>query len=337
MSFLKSTFLIFILGSNLLFSQMSLAVNLSNNRSVSDPAYISVSSASVKERIAAGYTSITRYNEGFVATGSDGRIDRISITGKITKSQTYPGESFTSVISDNHMIIAAGDNGILRISDDGEQFRKIENKSTRNINSVTIFNGSIVAGAEKGTILSVDPDGTVKEIKLSLKGNVVSVSSRITDCYGVTDAGEIIHSRDGTHWDIIDFNQIYAGYYKACYFTKVLVTENRIAVAGTQTDGSPVIMFSTQGGVWTERPLYYTDDEGIRMFLSDTPNDLIYDEVSDQFFVACDNGKLMQLPSCSQCNKLSSLLVEDIEGISIIEDTMMFVGKNYFVKTVNFR
>lgn len=337
MSFLKSTFLIFIPGSIFLFSLVSGAVNLDNNSSGSDPAYISVSSVSMKERNAAGYTSITRYYGGFVATGTDGRIDLISITGKITKSQTYPGESFHSVISDNKMIIAAGDNGILRISSDGEGFRKIESGSKRNINSVTIFNGSIVAGADNGTILSGDPGGTLKEIRLNLKGNIVSVSSRKTDCFGVTDAGEIIHSRDGAHWDIIDFNQVYAGYYKSCSFTKVLVTENRIAVAGIQTDGSPVIMFSTQGGVWTERPLYYTNDEGIRMFLSDSPNDVIYDEASDLFFIACNNGKLMELPSCSQCNKLSYLQVEDIEGISIIEDTMMIVGKNYFIKAVNFR
>jgi hypothetical protein len=326
MSFLKSTFLIFILGSNFLFPQVPGAVNLNYNSPGSGRAYISV-----------GYTSVTRYNEGFVATGSDGRIDLISITGKITKSQTYPGESFSSVISDNKMIIAAGDNGILRISYNGDGFRKIESGSKRNINSVTIFNGSVVAGADNGTILSGDPGGTLKEIKLNLKGNIVSVSSRITDCYGVTDAGEIIHSRDGAQWDIIDFNKVYAGYYKSCSFTKVLVTENRIAVAGMQTDDSPVIMFSTQGGVWTERPLYYTDGEGIRMFLSDSPNDVIYDAASDLFFMACNNGKLMELPSCSQCNKLSSLQVEDIEGISILEDTMMIVGKNYFIKAVNFR
>lgn len=329
MSFLKPNVIIFILGNIFLFSGVSGSANLSNNSSGSDHGNVSVS--------AAGYTSITRYNEGFVATGSDGRIDRISITGKITKSQTFPGESLTSVISDNNMILAAGDNGILRIANDGEVFRKIENVSKRNINSVTIFNGAIVAGADNGIIISGDPGGVLKEIKLNMKGNIVSVSSRVTDCYGVTDAGEIIHSRDGAHWDIIDFNKVYAGYYKSCSFTKVLVTENRIAVAGIQTDGSPVIMFSTQGNVWTERPLYYTDDEGIRRFLSDSPNDVIYDEASDLFFMACNNGKLMELPSCSQCNKLSSLQVEDIEGISIIEDTMMIVGKNYFIKAVNFR
>ncbi len=337
MSFLKSTFLIFMPGSMFLLSQTSGSVNLIKNRYDSDRAYISVSSFSMKERNAPGYTSITRFNEGFVATGSDGRIDIISITGKVTKSQTYPGESFTGVISDNKIIIAAGEKGILRISNDGEGFRKIETVSKRNINSVTIFNGSIIAGADNGTIVSGDPGGILKESKLNLKGNIVSVSSRITDCYGVTDAGEIIHSRDGANWDVIDFNKVYAGYYKSCSFNKVLVTENRIAVAGIQSDGSPVIMFSTQGGVWTERPLYYTDDDGIKMFLSESPNDIIYDEVSDLFFIACDDGKLMELPSCSQCNKLSSLQVEDIEGISIFENTMMIVGKNYFIKAVNFR
>jgi hypothetical protein len=331
------TSVLLILGNILLFSQTNGSVNRNNFNPGSDQANVSVSFYSMKEGKSAGYTSVTQYKEGFIATGSDGRIDWISVTGKIVKSQRYQGESFNCILSDNKMIIAGGDKGILRISSDGEIFRKIETGLNRNINSLTLFNGVIIAGADNGVIVSQDQNGSFKEIKLNVKGNIVSVSSRTADCYGATDAGEIIHSRDGIHWDIIDFNQVYSGYYKTCYFTRVTVTENRIAVAGIQIDGTPVIMFSNQGGVWTERPLYYTDDQGMKMFLQDSPNDVIYDDVSDQFYLACNKGKLMQLPSCSQCNKVALFQDDDIEGISIFESTMILVGKNYFVKVINIR
>lgn len=320
-----------------MFLMVSASATVSNNNPASIQVPVSDSFFSMKEVKSAGYRAITNYKEGFIAVGSDGRIDWISVKGIITKSQIFTGEDFNSVLSDSKMIIVAGEKGILRISYDGEVFRKIENGSNRNINSLTFFNGIIIGGADQGIIISGDTGGAFQENKLNLKGNIVSVSSRDTDCYGVTDEGEIIHSRDGINWEIIDFNKVYAGYYKTCYFTKVLVTENRIAVSGTQTDGSPVVMFSTQGNVWTERPLYYTDDQGMKMFLDASPNDLVYDETSDQYFLACDKGGLMQLPSCSQCNKLALIQKEDIEGISLLENVMMLVGKNFVIKALNIR
>lgn len=320
-----------------MFLMVSASVTVSNNNPGSIQVPVSVSVGSTKEVKSAGYRAITIYKEGFLAVGTNGRMDWISVTGKITKSQSYSGEEFNCVLSDDKMIIVGGDNGILRISNDGEKFRKIDIRSGRNIFSLTKFNKTIIAGADNGIIITGDPGGSFHEIKLNLKGNIVSVSSRDTDCYGVTDEGEIIHSRDGINWDIIDFNKVYSGYYKSCFFTKVLATENRIVVTGIQIDGSPVLMFSNQGGVWTERQLYYTDDQGMKMFLNDSLNDVIYDETSDQFFLACNNGKLMQMPSCSQCNKLATVQNDDIEGIAILENTMMIVGKNFFVKTLNIR
>jgi hypothetical protein len=333
MSFLKPGALMLIMGSILLFSRVTGSVNVSNISPDSDQACV----ASMKEGKSAGYTSVTRYKDGFLAAGSDGRMDWISITGKITKSKSFPGESFNCVFSDDKIIIAAGDNRSMRISNDGELFRKIENGLNRNINSLTLFKGNIIAGADDGIIIYGDPDGVLKETKLNLKGNIVSVSSRISDCYGVTDEGEIIHTKDGILWDIFDFNRVYSGYYKTCFFNKVLVTENRIAVAGIHADGSPVLMFSNQGGVWTERPLNYTDDQGANLFLSDQPNDILYDDVADQFYLACNGGHLMQLPSCSHCNKVASFQVGDIEGISLFDNTMLIVGSNYFIKSINIR
>jgi hypothetical protein len=315
MSFLKPTVIILLLGNLFLYSHGAGSINVKS----------------------AGYRSITRYGDGFIAAGSGGKIDWISLTGKITKSQTFPGEEFNCILTDDNLIIAAGDKGIIRISNDGNKFQKIESGQNRDINSITFFNGSLLAGADQGIIISGVPGKVFKETKLNLKGNIVSVSSRSTDCYGVTDEGEIIHTRDGISWDIIDFNKVYSGYYKSCYFSKVIVTENRIAAVGIQIDGSPVAMFSSQGNVWTERPLYYTDDQGKKMYLENSPNDVIYDEPSDQFFLACNKGELMQLPSCSQCNKLILIQEEDIEGISISENIMMTVGKNFAIKGINVR
>jgi hypothetical protein len=282
-----------------------------------------------------GYRAVIRYEDGFLAAGSGGQIDWISASGKITKSEKLPGENFNCLLLLNQTVIVAGEKGSILISSDKGIFRKVNSGTDKNINSLTLFNGSIIAGADNGEIISGNGTGSFKKIHLALKGNIVSVSARSSDCYGVTDEGEIIHTINGINWEITDFNKVYSGYYKPSFFRKVLVTENRIAVLGIQNDGSPVMMFSNQGNVWTERTLNYTDEQGMKGYLTDLPNDIYYYDPGDEFYLGCSKGKLMILPSCSQCNKMAAVSEEDIEGISMIENTMMIVGGNFLIKAVN--
>jgi hypothetical protein len=294
-------------------------------------------SSQVNGKTTEGYRTVIRYEDGFIAAGSGGQIDWFSVSGKKTKSENYPGENFNCLLEYNQMIVAAGDGGSILVSYDKGIFRKIESGSLRNINSLAVFNGIIIAGADQGEIITGDGMAPFKKKHLNLKGNIVSVAARTSDCYGVTDQGEIIYTKDGSDWEITDFNKVYSGYYKACYFTRVLVTENRIAVTGIRNDGSPVMMFSSQGKVWTERTLLYTDEQGKTDILVDTPNDIFYDNIGDQFFLACTNGKLMKLPSCPHCNEMVMVSMEDLAGIACNENTMITVGGNFFVKTIIIR
>lgn len=336
MSFLNPKVLFAIPGSLILLFFMSSA-NLNTNVKALEKVISSNTSVYENRIKSSGYTEITNYDEGFIAVGSGGRIDRISVSGKIIESEEYPGENFNSLISDNKMIVVAGDKGILRISTGDGSFRKLNIRSGRDINSLTFFNGKFIAGADKGLIISGDPRSSFIETQLNLKGNIVSVSSGRADCYGVTDEGEIIHSTDGINWDITDFNLVYAGYYKNCYFTSVLVTENRIAVAGVNIDNLPVVLFSSKGTVWTDRPLDYDNHLGERTLLDEEPNGLIYDDLGDQFFLICNNGKLLKLPSCSHCNELEVISSEDLEGIIFSDDTMVIVGENFSIRSINIR
>ena len=282
-----------------------------------------------------GYHSVTGYNDMFLAAGSEGRIDRISLSGHITKTESFPGENFRSIISDNRNVIVAGENGVIRISFDGNTFSKVDSGTDTDINSVTIFNRTIIAGADRGTIILGDPGGSFNVINLNLKGNIVSLSAGSSYCYGVTDAGEIIHTNDAVHWDIFDYNQVYNGYYKQCSFTSVLVTLNRIAVAGKQDDGSPVVAFSSQGNVWTERILSFTDDHGFREFFNEIPNSILYDETGDQYFLACNKGTLLLLPPCTQCNKVTRVSDKDLRSLSFNGNKMLVAGEDYFIRIMD--
>lgn len=282
-----------------------------------------------------GYKAIIRYGDGFLAAGSEGRIDWISASGMIVKSENIVGENFNCLLSDNQRTIVAGDHGSMLISSDEETFRKLNSGTDKNINSITLFQGIIIAGTDEGEILSGNGKGSFSKSYPAVKGNIVSVSARESDCFGATDAGEIIHTTDGVNWDVFDFNEVYAGYYKPCVFTKILVTEKQIAVAGVRDDGSPVLMFSNQGKVWSERTLNYIDEQGMQGYLTELPNDIFYDNSRDLFYLACDKGSVMQIPSCSHCNKLAQLSSENLSGISGDSNTLMIVGAHFYAKTIN--
>ena len=284
-----------------------------------------------------GYRDVVVYNNGFLAVGTDGRIDIIAKSGEKKAVRSNSSDNLNCVINADQTLIAVGDKGTILISPDGNIFNKASSGTVRNINGITLFNSILVAGADGGTIL-ISKNGTVWSIiNLQLKGNIVSVTANKSSCFGVTDTGEIIKSSDGINWEITDFNRQYAGYYKPCSFRRALLTENRIVLIGKHTDGTPAVLFSTIGNVWTERMLNYTDDQGMPGMLNNTPNDITYDPVDDQFFLACDDGEILSLPSCTKCNVLSKVTGKDLNGIINADGLLLSVGEDFFVNILNLR
>jgi hypothetical protein len=282
-----------------------------------------------------GYKDVIKHEDGFIAVGTNGRIDRISKSGEIQKLQDFPEIGLNCVLTNNNQIIVAGDHGKMLISYDHREFVKTDCGTKNTINSMTLFNNTVIAGANEGEILLGIDNTKFKSIQLNLKGDVVSVSANASYCYGVTNAGEIIHTTDGINWNIFDFNQEYKGYYQPCYFTSILVTDQVIAVAGIKDNGLPVFMISNMGKVWSERVLTYNDGQGMQNYLTDSPNDIFYDTLYQQFYLVCDNGKLMTLPNCSHCNKLEDLSAYNLSGISGNSETLMIVGDRYYIKPIS--
>jgi hypothetical protein len=284
-----------------------------------------------------GYKDITECEGQYIAVGTDGRIDFISPSGKISHINNTLSEDLNSVYYCDQKIYITGKKGVIELSTNKQTFNKIESGTDKNINSITSFNGNIIAGADQGILLISNNGTTFKTIHLPLKGNITSVSSNESACFGATSEGEIISSSDGYNWKTFDYNKEYSGFYKACSFRCVLMNDKRIAIAGVHDDGSPVLIFSSIGNVWTERLLNYNDDEGYMGLLTDSPNDLSYDNIEDQFIMSCNNGKIMILPSCTKCNKLIKLTDIDLYTITNSENKIIAAGSGFFIKIFNFR
>lgn len=283
-----------------------------------------------------GYRDVVFYNEKFIAVGTDGRIDCIDKSGARIPVISSCKYNLNCVVSNDRMLIVAGDNGTILYSADGQFFSRAESGTDKNINGIAVKNGLIIAGADKGTILVSLNGKSWNSIHIVVKGNIVSLSANDSFFFGISDIGEIIKSNDGLIWEIKNYNKGYSGYNKSCLFKKILTTKNRIAIIGTHEDGSPSILFSTLGNVWTERTLIYHDDQGMIRYLTSNPNDITYDPTRDQFNLACDNGEIFRLPSCTKCNGYAKISTNNLSAIICTGDYLLIVGEEFSISVVRF-
>lgn len=282
-----------------------------------------------KGRSTEGYRALINHDEGYVAVGSGGRIDWISASGNILKSINLGNANFNALLRFEDGVVVAGDSGSLYASTVGTEFQKLESGTSSPIYSLVYFNGKILAGSTGGLLLAIDDKGQFQKHQLAVEGNFVSLSARTSECFGVTEKGEIVRSTDGVNWTVFDFNAYYSGFYKPCQFTCVLALENQLAVAGKDVDGSPVLMLSSQGLVWTERALTYTDNNGGVSNLVGIPNFIYPDTTEDQLILACSKGQIMYIPGCSHCNKLLTISTEDLKSISKNGNYWLIVGDDF--------
>jgi hypothetical protein len=276
-----------------------------------------------------GYRDVVFYNEEYIAVGTDGRIDCIDKSGARIPVVTSSKYNLNCAVSYNQMLIVAGDNGTILYSSDGKIFSSAESGTDKNINGITVKNGLIAAGTDNGIILVSLNGKSWSSVHTAVKGNIVSLSANDSFFFGISDKGEIIRSDDGLNWDVKDYNKEYSGYNKSCVFKKILTTKNRIVIIGAHEDGSPSVIFSTLGNVWTERSLFYNDDQGMIRYLTSKPNDIAYDPARDQFILACDNGELFSLPGCTKCNAYARVSNNNLTGIICDGDYLLIVGDDF--------
>lgn len=283
-----------------------------------------------------GYRDITVYNGKFLAVGTDGRIDLIDNSGERTAVSNLYKCNLNCVAGKDQMLVVAGERGTILFSSDGQVFIRAETATDKNINGIAFGKELFIAGADSGLMLISKNGKTWNPEYLPVKGNIVSVAANGSVFFGITDTGEIIRSDDGFNWEITDYNKDYAGYNKACIFNKVLLTENRIVIIGTHDDNSPAVLFSSLGNVWTERSMSYNDVHGMMRFLSNRPNDIAYDPVHDRFILACDNGEIFSMPSCTKCNASLTVSKNDLHSIICTDDCLISAGEDFFTDILKF-
>ena len=208
-----------------------------------------------------GYCDIVFFKDKFIAVGADGRIDGISSSGETVAVDRSCHVKLNSAFANDEILMAAGDRGTILYSSDGQHFDRAESGTDKNIYGIASHNGMLLAGSENGLVLGSADRQFWRVLQTGAQGTILSLSANGSFFIGITDKGEIIKSSDGFNWDIKDYNKEYAGYNPYSNFIKILATPHSIVIIGTHEDGSPSILFSSLGNVWSEREPFYYDDE----------------------------------------------------------------------------
>ena len=137
-----------------------------------------------------------------------------------------------------------------------------------------------------------------------IKGEVIGTTSNEYATFGLTDKGEIFWSRDGQSWTVIDFNEMYRGYYAPVHLVGIAAGAGSVAVVGTyEESGAPAMFVSQRGSVWSERTLTYSQGEEL-FELGEAPLAIRADLERDEYVLTCTDDVLFFVPSCSHCNRL---------------------------------
>ncbi len=290
-------------------------------------------SAYIDKTSSRGYADVVAYENGFVAVGEDGQFHQLSAQGALQKRFSVPDFSFVTAVSGSMGVLAASKSGeIIQLGSDGA-ITRMDALAGKAINCLARFNQIIIVGSDSGILYAGSENGGFQPIQLLAKGDITALSADSERCYGVTNFGEIISTKNGKEWVIFDFDREYKGYYKSVQFTTVLVSDKGLAVSGINEEGHPVFYHSAKGLVWIEIPLTYTDEEGALQTLDATPNDIYYDTVNQTYYLACTEGNLMVLPSCHQCHQLIKLPATSLRAVSGNSEAILIAGTNAFLQS----
>ncbi len=281
-----------------------------------------------------GYRDAVPFRGQFLAVGTGGRIDFIDASGSKIRTLNEHRDDLNCVTVWEQFVVIAGEGGTILWSADGEVLEKAETGTDKDINGIAARQDMIVAGADGGTLLVSVNGKSWNTIEPGVRGNIVSVAAGVSMFIAVTDEGEIIKSGDGLNWQVTDYNKEYSGFYKPCLFHEVVAAGSNIVICGWHPDGSPAVITSTLGNVWTERLLNYRDDQGSIRFLLNCPNSIAYDQPRDQYILACDRGEIFSLPSCTKCNASAIISGKNIHAIACLDGILFCGGEGFSVNVV---
>lgn len=283
-----------------------------------------------------GYASAAPIGDGFVACGTGGRVDLIACDDTVTSCETGTTANLHSVYVEGSNIAVSGDNGTLLISNDGGQtFSQSDIKTDLDLYGAVVFNDTLFAAGENGTIFRKTDKGW-DEMAMESDHTLIGLVVTIDRIVAVSAETDVYLSEDGVDWEYQNFNEVYLGMYPPYIFTRLIGAGETFFVLGYPEENydHPLIMYTCYGDVWMQKEMMMINDEyveeGDQLHIFDICFNI------DQIVGVLANGEVLSITDCTKCNESMQLDTDkDLWATAVNTKGVLVCGEDFYSHVID--
>ena len=285
---------------------------------------------------AEGYLCAVPLGSGFLACGTGGRLDSISLEGEITAIDCGTTQTLTNIFMDGNCMLISGTDGTLLLSEDGgSSFETLDLGADVDLNAAVVYQNTVLAAGEGGIIYRQNPGGW-EPIQMGSENEIISLVATNYCVAAITAETDVYVSEDSMNWTQYNFNEFYDGLYPRYVFTKAVGAGGTFFVLGyhEESPNTPLIMFTELGDVWMSKELMEVNGEPLDPERDMLVNDICFN--ADQIVGAMNGGRILNITNCVVCNEEKDLEVEtDLWATAAGQDGVLVCGEDFYCRVLD--
>ncbi len=282
-----------------------------------------------------GYVAAAPSEDGFLACGTGGRLDFISIDGQVENRQTGTTENLRDVYVDGDHVAVCGDKGTLLLSrDGGNRFEAMDLNTEETFYAVAAFADTIFVAGQKGVVYR-ENNGGWEAVQMQTEHDMIDLVATNYCVAAISAETDVCISMDGLNWNYQDFNDYYEGLYPPYVFTRAIAAGETLFVLGylEETPNLPLIMYTVEGDVWMQKSMMEINGEPLEAVDNLRIHDISFN--IDQIVGVLDEGRVLSITECVTCNEMKTL--EGAKGLwatAAQEEGVLLCGEDFFCKVM---
>ncbi len=285
------------------------------------------------------YRAVESWQDVFIVVGDSGHVYAVKADGSMDELILEEETDLCQVQIAENRIYLGGTNGDVYFSEDGENFKRIHTSLDTEIQGIAAVEDDVLIASEDSIVLYREEEDTA-EI-LYEKESVIGIAASDHAVIAATSDGNfLIRQEDGSFL----CRSYEATYGERISLTDIFACNGMICAIGEDDNGSPLMISSLGGEVWTRRGLYMMGEGGQYEELIGCPLSAACAFGEDTIVLVCDNGMLALLPACIKCNtfyKISDQALIDVacseNAVCVIEedDVLQIIQSEVLVQNTN--
>lgn len=277
-----------------------------------------------------GYRDAIAYGDGFLAVGTEGRIDYISNEGVVEPRESGTTATLSGILEEEGYVMISAEDGTVLSSPDGIHYT-VNTVGDECLLGITVFQNQAFTVSDQGTVYSSYDLLEWTDTRFEELESAVAIASDNQCVVVVSEETDILTSEDGETWQHQNYNEKYEGLANTYGFRRAVGAGGTFFLLGYYLDDPniPAVLYSENGEVIMEKALLEINGEVPTGEKPIVLNDLGVDV--DQLYSPCEDGSVLTITSCVVCNELRQLAqAPRLTSIAMTEQSVLVAGDDYY-------